>query len=531
MKRNLFTRLVITCASVVTMSSCAKVNYEGRPLGILGAPNAQQMSFQLSENNKFVMSEGEVREFQVEFVEAFTADISFVWTLMSKSNDVDVNNRFKAITGNSKGKAGQKNVTVQISAVDVDKIRQGTQEFLIALTPENSPVSLPADLTLLDASKMPVVSFINNVVISDERQEARLELQLSETSTEPVVVEVNLVDGSAKRHRNYNGFKTPSPNREVQQTIIFAPNSLRARLPIVGIRNTDMCDIDFAAKINKFNLKGATVANELAKIIIPCRAIVPPPHPIPLPPAQQVVSLTENNKFVMSEGESKVLSLEFVEAFRDNVEFNWVIEPTDLSFKVNERFKTINGTATAVVGSNSLLLNITAVDIDNLSQGDQDFKIILSMASQKNEINLSADLQLLDKIKIPSARFVEDKFVIPVGRTDGHATIVLSESSTLPIRIEIETQEGSALDGNAYVGFKQTFVIPPGQLTLDIPVKIIPKAPCEDVTDFSIVVTQTENATMDQTKAVFLIPSTKSLCRPPPTSSVGPPKAAYSPLK
>jgi hypothetical protein len=529
MKRNLFTRLVITCASVVTMSSCAKVNYEGRPLGILGAPKAQQMSFQLSENNKFVMSEGEVREFQVEFVEAFTADISFVWTLMSKSNDVDVNNRFKAITGNSKGKAGQKNVTVQISAVDVDKIRQGTQEFLIALTPENSPVSLPADLTLLDASKMPVVSFINNVVVSDERQEARLELQLSETSTEPVVVEVNLVDGSAKRHRNYNGFKTPSPNREVQQTIIFAPNSLRARLPIVGIRNTDMCDIDFAAKINKFNLKGATVTHELARIIIPCRAIVPPPHPIP-PPAQ-VVSLTENNKFVMSEGESKVLSLEFVEAFRNNVEFNWVLEPTDRTIQVNERFKTIQGTATALAGGHLVSLNITAVDIDNLRQGDQDFKIILSMASQMNEINLSADLQLLDKIKTPSARFVEDQLAIPVGRTDGHATIVLSESSTLPIRLAIETQDGSALDGKAYVGFKQTFVIPPGQLTLDIPVKIIPKAPCEDVTDFSIVVTQTENATMDQTKAVFLIPSTKSLCRPPPTSSVGPPKAAYSPIR
>jgi hypothetical protein len=525
MKRNLITRLLISSIAVVAISSCAKVNYDNRPLGVFGVPSADLKNLQLAENNKFVMTEGEVREFQVEFVDALAADTNFVWSLMAKSSDVDVNKRFKASTGSSVGKAGQKNITLQISAVDVDNIRQGTQEFLIALTPDNSPVSLSADLSLLDASKMPVVSFTQNVVNSDERQEARLELQLSEKSTQPVVVEVNLVDGSAKRHRNYNGFKTPSPNNEVQQTIVFAPNTLRARLPIIGIRNTDMCDIEFAAKINKFNLKQATVANELAKIIIPCREPVEPPQP----PAQ-IISLTDNNKFVMSEGDTKVFNLEFVDIFRNDINFNWAIEPADRSVKVNERFKTILGTATALAGSKNLVLNVTAVDVDNLVQGDQDFKIILSINSQLTEINLSADLQLIDKVKTPKAHFVSDKLTIPVDRTDGTVAIKLNEPSTLPITLDIETQDGKALAGKDYVGFKQAFVIPPGQVTLDIPVKLLLKAPCEEATDFSIIVTRKENVTMDQTRALVTIPSTKNMCKPPPRPPVVIPKPAFVPL-
>ncbi|MEQ1723048.1 MAG: Calx-beta domain-containing protein [Pseudobdellovibrio sp.] len=526
MKRNLLTGLLIAVASVSALTSCAKVNYEGRPLGILGAPSAKQKGIQTGDNNKFVMTEGEVREFQVEFVDALAADTNFVWTLMSKSKDVDANKRFKSINGNAVGKAGQKNVTVKISAVDVDNIRQGTQEFLIALTPENSPTSLSADLTLLDASKMPLVSFVQNIVVGDEKEEAFLELQLSEKTTEPVVVEVNLVDGSAKYHRNYNGFKTPSPNSEIKQVVVFAPNTMRARLPVIGIRITDMCDIDFAAKINKFNLKGATVANDIAKIIIPCRAPVEPP-----PPPPQVISLTENNKFVMSEGETKVLNLEFVEIFRNSTSFNWFIEPTDRSVDVKNRFKTISGTSTAMAGSNSLALSLTSIDIDNLVQGDQDFKVILSVASQLIEINLSADLRLIDKVKMPAARFVTDRVSIPARSTDSNATIVLNEPSTLPITLVIETLDGTALDGKDYVGFKQTFVIPPGQVSLDIPIKLLPKEPCEDATDFLVVVTHIENVTMDQTKAIVVIPSTKDACKPPPPPPVVVPKPAYSPIK
>lgn len=532
MKRNLLSRLLIATAAIFALSACAKVNYEGRPLGILGAPLAKQRGVQGGENNKFVMTEGEVREFQVEFVEALTADTNFVWTLMSKAKDVNVSDRFKSITGNAIAKSGQKFVTVQIAAVDVDNIRQGTQEFLIDLTPDNSAVTLSADLTLLDASKLPVVSFVQNLVVSDEKQEARLELQLSEASTEPVVVEVNLVNGSAIRHRNYNGFKTVSPNSEVQQTVVFAPNSLRAPLPVIGIRITNMCDIEFFGKINKFNIKGATVNNDKAKILIPCREPVEPPAPPqPPPPPPPVISLTENNKFVMSEGESKVLNLEFVEIFRSNTQFNWVIEPLDRNVVVSERFKTLSGSATALAGSNMLALDVSAVDIDNLRQGDQDFKVILTVASQVIEINLAADLLLIDKVKTPTARFVDETVSIPTNRSEGKAVIVLNEQSTLPITLVIETQNGTALDGKDYVGFKQTFVIPPGEVTIDIPVKLLPKDNCLSETDFSINVTRYENATMDQTKAVVVIPSTMNACPPPPPPRppVVTPKPAFIP--
>ncbi|MBY0554839.1 hypothetical protein K2P97_09940 [bacterium] len=535
MKRNLLSRLLIATAAVLTLSACAKVNYEGRPLGVLGTPLAKQRGIQAGEN-KFVMTEGEVREFQVEFTEALAADTNFVFTLMSKSKDVDVAKRFKSITGNASGKSGQKFATVQIAAVDVDNIRQGTQEFLIALTPDNSAVSISADLTLLDAQKLPVVSFVNYIVVTDVRNEARLELQLSEASTVPVVVEVYLKNGSALYHTHYSGFKTPSPNSEVKQTVVFAPNTTKAMLPVIGIRNTDICDLHFFGKINKFELKDVTVVNDTAKILIPCRIPIPPPPPIeppqPPPPAP-VISLTEKNKFVMSEGESVVLNLEFVEAFRENVRFNWAIEPTDRKVVVAERFKTLGGSATALAGTNTLALDVSAVDIDNLKQGDQDFKIVLSIASQVIEINLAADLLLIDKNKSPTASFAKDRIDLPASGGDGKATIVLNETSTLPIILDIETKDGTALDGKDYVGFKQTFVIKPGDLMIDIPVKLLPKDACLNETNFFINVTRHDNATMTKKEAVVLIPSTKDLCPPPPPPPppAVTPKPAFIPAK
>ncbi len=287
MKYNLLKPAFVIFIFLGLMSSCAKVNYGGHAVGIntdTAAANQNAKTRNLDGNsNKFVMTEGEVREFQFEFAQELKADTSFVWTLISKSTDVNVSDRFKTVTGSILVKAGQRILNIQISSVAADNIKQGNQDFVIAFTPENAATSLTADLTLLDIQKLPIVSFSQNVVEVDEKNEAYLELQLNEASSEPVVVEVNLINGTALRHRDYNGFKTPSPNSEAQQVVIFAPNVLRVSLPVVGVRMTDICDVEFYAKINKFNLKMASVQTEKAKIYIPCRESQPAPTPIVAP--------------------------------------------------------------------------------------------------------------------------------------------------------------------------------------------------------------------------------------------------------
>lgn len=129
-----------------------------------------------------------------------------------------------------------------------------------------STINPPPDLNL------PVLSFVQSSAASDTKNEVRLELQLSKASSVPVVAEVHLVNGSALYLRDFQGFKSrlASVKAETRETVIFAPNSTRQALSVIGVRNTINCDTDFFVKISN-NLKEARLVKNMIKVIIPCR--------------------------------------------------------------------------------------------------------------------------------------------------------------------------------------------------------------------------------------------------------------------
>ncbi|AGH95914.1 Calx-beta domain-containing protein [Pseudobdellovibrio exovorus] len=525
-------RLLMAFTAIAVVSSCSKVNYDGRPAGILGQ-GQQSPQNKLDGANAFVMTEGEKnKQFTLQLTNAFNADTNYSWTIVSKDQSINPNDRFETPHGTAVGTRGQKSLTVQISAVDIDSIQQGTQEFVIALTPVNNQREiLNADLTLLDASvgntpdNLPIVSFVEYNLESDIRGEVRLALQLSRSSTSPVVVDVKLRDGSAIRHRDYTGYKTLSPNNAVEQTLIFPPGTTRMDLPVVGIHSQALCHTEFYAKMNRITVQGATIVKDKATIVIPCRpAPVPPtptpeptPEPIPEPPAPVVVALVDGQRFIMSEGDTRNLTLHFVENFKQDMNFGWTIIPKEQGIVVGERFKTLSGRMFATANTNYASIIVSAVDIDNLRQGDQEFEIVLTPEERDAGTtlgNLKADLTLLDKVKQPSASYERDRISAAQG-TIATAKVVLTESSTLPVVIEIETQDGSARADVDYAPVKQRVVVAPGLTSVEVPVRILPQTACKDASEFYLVVTQIENAEMASKRATISIAKDEALCKPP----------------
>lgn len=537
MKLNLLGRLLMISAAVVAFNSCAKVNYDGRPAGILGQQG--NGNNKLNGANAFRMTEGDKNvQHILQLTNNFNTDAQYSWTIVSKDPAINPADRFETLNGTSVGARGQKTLTVTVSAVNIDGIQQGTQEFSIVLTPvSGTRENLTADLTLLDANvtapppaaDLPVLAFDPEEVESDERGEAQLTLKLSRPSQTPVVVEVELEDYTARHYRDYNGFKTPSPNDEMEQTIIIPPGQTSIDLPKIGIRNGGRCNVMFYANMKRATVQGARVDRDLAKVRIPCRRPVeppappqPPPPPTPEPPAPPpppVIDLVPGQSFVMSEGDTRTLTLQFVETFRQDMSFNWAIVPKDSAVAVAERFKTLNGRAGARAGTTTLDLDVAAVDIDNLRQGDQEFQIVLTEAASGRQVaqeprQMTADLTLLDKFKQPAARFEPEQITAPQG-TVATAVILLNETSTLPITLDIETQDGSARAGEHYEAVRQTMVIAPGVNRLEVPVNILAQTACKENSELSVVVTRIENATMERTRATITIPRDEELCRPP----------------
>lgn len=513
--------LMASLMAAATFSSCAKVNYDGR-LRALAQPTNKAQGMALSDNNKFVMTEGEHRQFNAELTAPLQANTDFNWTIVTSptTQGVDLKTRFITLSGQASAQAGQKTITLDITAVPYDGINQGTQEFLIAITPVGTDASMSANLTLLDlqmSNDLPELSYVQNVVTSDETQHAHLALQLSKASTQEVSVDVKLEDGSAIRHRDWVGFQVPRANRltEIYQTIKFPSGVTRVDLPVIAVNRLANCgNYQFYSRMRKTTVRGAVVANELATIRIPC--FEPPTPPAPLPPS---IILVDGQHFVMSEGDARRFNIQFVSNFTRNMDFSWNLVSVDPNVQVPNRFKIYRGQSTAVAGSNILPIDVTAVDIDNLRQGDQEFMIELRPVGAN--LHYEAGLILLDKVKEPNARYERDLITIPQGRSD-KAKIILSETTTQPVIIDIETQDGSAKENIDYVPVRQRIILNPGVTIGEIPLQILPQTECKPDSDFYLVVTRIENAVMTQTRAHIVIPQDQDLCQPPPPSEPPP---------
>jgi hypothetical protein len=512
MTRNFVSSMLIALSAIAVLSSCAKTNYLDRPVNLLGSP--APLGFKLTDGNNCIMTEGDQNKpCLVQFTAPLTADTNFAWTIVNKDQSIDLNSRFKTLSGSSQAKAGDSSVSLIISAVDVDNLTQGTQEFLISLAPQGSDAVESVGLTLLDASKAPGLSYVENVVTMDGSGVARLALQLDAPSTQEVSVVVNLRDGSAIHYRDYNGF-VPSP--ELTTVVRFPPNTRRVDLPIIRQRKGGQCNTEFTAVMQRTSARNATVINDTATVQIPC-PVVPPPPPI---------VLEQNQKFVLTEGDERMYTLKFVSPFASDVGISWRVVSNNPQIRVQDRLVRYTGRAEARAGDSSIQAVIRAVPVNNVIDGNQDFTILVKADGSNNE--MPAALLLIDAVKYPKAHFAKNPIRIKQGK-NGKAKIELNETSTEIIQLDIETRDGSAKANEDYVPVSLHLTMAPGTKDVEVDIQLIRQTICKADSQFFLDVTRINGATMDQRTAVIQIPKDDDLCKPPPPPPSMPPPSEPPP--
>lgn len=108
--------------------------------------------------------------------------------------------------------------------------------------------------------------------------------------------------------------------------------------------------------------------------------------------------------------------------------------------------------------------------------------------------------------------------------------ILLTRASSLPVVLDLETQNGTAFEEIDYVKVKNRLVIPPGQVSIEVPIQLVRAHRCKPKDDdqwwphdgkykFHVVVTAIANAEMLQPRATIRV--TKDVdnhhgCKSPP---------------
>ena len=135
-----------------------------------------------------------------------------------------------------------------------------------AVPPSNPETPQPIEPTPVN-SLLPEIRFSNYNVVFNRKLEAQLELELSQPSNVPVVVDVYLLNGTALHYRDFAGFKA---RNEMKQTIIFAPGETHRQLPVIGGRSTENCDSIFYVQMDKSSVQKAQIINFEAQVRILC---------------------------------------------------------------------------------------------------------------------------------------------------------------------------------------------------------------------------------------------------------------------
>lgn len=131
--------------------------------------------------------------------------------------------------------------------------------------PTPTPTPVPAPVVTL-----PVVSFGYNEYVYDGSHKIYLELKLDKASDVPVVVDVELIPGTALFNRDYTGF-VGSADR-TKQSVVFAPQQILVDLPAIWIPNDAACSSELTAQMVSGSVQKATIATASStRIVLNCQ--------------------------------------------------------------------------------------------------------------------------------------------------------------------------------------------------------------------------------------------------------------------
>ena len=164
------------------------------------------------------------------------------------------------------GSCQKKNSNVKATEVPTDQL-QGTPPPPappLSEPPAPPPPEPPAPPVVV----LPTLSFGYDEYTYQVANEINIELLLSQASKVPVVVEVELVAGTAIFGRDYAGFASGGGDPR-KLSIVFPPMQTRFDLPTIIIDNGAECGGEFTAQLS--GVQQAVITKDSTQIKITCK--------------------------------------------------------------------------------------------------------------------------------------------------------------------------------------------------------------------------------------------------------------------
>jgi len=394
----------------------------------------------------------------------------------TSNNDAIAPSDFLENTGTLMFEPGVTTANIQLSIID-DSLDEIDETFFVLLKDATNAIILnqQAVLTIIDNDGLPSIS-TGDITVDENGDNATLSLSLTNPSSQSVSVNYSTASGSAVLGEDFVNSSG---------TLVFPVGETNKSISI-PIKDDDVYESDETFTLN---LSGET--NALLSVVQATVTIVEnEPYPI-LTVADVVADESANNVFV-----------------------SIALDPVSTQ-PITTNYSTNNGTAIAIEdytsasgnllfnpGQNSKTISI-AINDDLLYENDELFDFVLSNANNANFGKSSANITISNNDSVPTLSLNDVTVDESIGSINLTAT--LNTLSGLPVVVDYNTSDISALQISDYVPKNGQLVIQPGDLEENISVTIIDDNSNETNESFSMDLLNPINVSLNRSQTLITI--------------------------
>jgi hypothetical protein len=224
------------------------------------------------------------------------------------------------------------------------------------------------------------------------------------------------------------------------------------------------------------------------------------------PPAITISDGSQNENISLM---SFTVSLSEPSGFMISVDY----QTNDISAEVSSDYSNTNGTLTLPAGVSSGTINVPIFD-DDMSETNETFSVDLSNASNATITDNQGIGTIIDDDEAPTISVNDQAVDESVGNIN--FTVTISTASALPITVDYETQNGTAVAPGDFNATSGSLTIPAGSTTGSIIVLIVDDNLDESNENFTIFLSNPVNATLADNQGIGNIIDDEA----PPTISI-----------
>ncbi|HEV7765412.1 MAG TPA: Calx-beta domain-containing protein [Thermoanaerobaculia bacterium] len=387
-------------------------------------------------------------------------------------------------------------------AVSGDGLVEPNETFTVALSsPSNATLAgALATGTILNDDSVVTPPVVPSVSISDSgvpegdagTTTAAFVVTLSAPTTVTVTIAYATANGTASAGSDYAA---------ANGTLVFPPGVTSQPIHVAVAGDTDE-ESNESFTVQLSNPVNATVADGQAT-----GTIANDDSDSPIPPIVPSITIAD---FTITEGNAGTTSASFVVTLSTATSVTVRADYTtaDGTASAGSDYQPINGTLVFAAGATSRSV-IVAIDGDTDVEPNETLRLLLSNPQQATLSRSEALGTILNDDTgsgIPSVSIADTSVDEGDGDTAAAVfTVVLSAPSTLPVTIDYETADGSAIAGADYAETHGSVVFPPGQTAREITVPILGDNTVEPEETFELILIHADGAGIADDRATGTI--------------------------